>query len=429
MNILRLFPEQGGEPSNISLDRAVVGRDPACDLHLRDASVSRRHAEIRRNDDEWMVIDLKSANGVLIDGERTSHGVLLPGQTLQFGNVRFRVEIDHGDDGSTLILGRSPLAVKPTASPGPSTGGRLPVAPVARERSNVLLTWILMLGGLMVMAFGLLGVSYYRLSRRAPQVSAPSTPPAPRLSPSAPQPTPIPAASVPEARPTPAPARGTLLISADPGVEVFIDGARSAAIPADGLRRVPVSPGEHIVSFHAGGTRQDQVVRVNAFEQTVVRYSGTLAAASITPSPLPTAPPLPALSTPVPAAAPAVPTRPATTPVATVPAAVTRATPSTPVTPAQEDEGLARGAAADAAGDFYRAVLILKDVAKRLEANPQRRNELARTHAYLAWAYLGLNRPDDARAAADNALKADPSLAVGPDAFPAPVVALFKRTR
>lgn len=100
-----------------------------------------------------------------------------------------------------------------------------------------------------------------------------------------------------------------------------------------------------------------------------------------------------------------------------------------PVPQAPQDEGVSRGAAANARGDFYRAVLILKDVTRQLEKSPQGKKELARAHAHLAWAYQGLNRPDDAQAAVDSALRADPAIVFALEAFPAQVVSLFKRAR
>ena len=84
---------------------------------------------------------------------------------------------------------------------------------------------------------------------------------------------------------------------------------------------------------------------------------------------------------------------------------------------------------ATARGDFFRALLVLKDAVQRLEKDPQASRELARAHAYLAWAYDGLNRPEDAKAAVERALKADPRIIVSPDVFPARIVSLFKRNR
>lgn len=84
---------------------------------------------------------------------------------------------------------------------------------------------------------------------------------------------------------------------------------------------------------------------------------------------------------------------------------------------------------ATARGDFYRAVAVLKDVVRRLEKDPQARKELGRSHAYLAWAYNALNRREEAQAAVERALRADPGIVVGSDTFPAAIVSLFKTTR
>src|ERR1044071_921993 len=52
------------------LDRrhAVVGRDPDCDVVGDDASMSRRHAEVRFDGEAWRAVDLGSRNGTFLDG-------------------------------------------------------------------------------------------------------------------------------------------------------------------------------------------------------------------------------------------------------------------------------------------------------------------------------------------------------------------------
>ena len=72
---------------------------------------------------------------------------------------------------------------------------------------------------------------------------------------------------------------------------------------------------------------------------------------------------------------------------------------------------------------------MLKDVVKRLEKNPKARRELALADAHLAWTYHGLGRPEEARAAAERALKANPDVLAGLENFPVEVVGLFKRRR
>lgn len=69
--------------------RATVGRDAACDVVLDDDSVSRKHAELFRDDrGQYRIKDLDSANGTFIDGEKVSAATLLPdGARIRFGDV------------------------------------------------------------------------------------------------------------------------------------------------------------------------------------------------------------------------------------------------------------------------------------------------------------------------------------------------------
>lgn len=71
----------------ISITRApiTIGRMSNNDVVLSDPNVSRRHAEIRRNGDEWVLIDLGSTNGVLVNGKVSKEHVLHDGDKLSFG--------------------------------------------------------------------------------------------------------------------------------------------------------------------------------------------------------------------------------------------------------------------------------------------------------------------------------------------------------
>lgn len=70
--------------------RAVVGRGADCDVVLDDDSVSRRHAELARDDrGVYLLRDLESANGTFIDGKPIgTKPVLVPDQSkVRFGDV------------------------------------------------------------------------------------------------------------------------------------------------------------------------------------------------------------------------------------------------------------------------------------------------------------------------------------------------------
>lgn len=72
---------------------SVVGRDPASILVVADQSVSRKHAQFRREDVSVFLVDLGSTNGTFVNGRKVDEEVeLKPGDTVQFGSVRIRFE-------------------------------------------------------------------------------------------------------------------------------------------------------------------------------------------------------------------------------------------------------------------------------------------------------------------------------------------------
>jgi len=76
----------------ISGDPFVIGRSRECDLVLDDPNVSRRHAELRREDGGWAVVDLGSTNGIKLNGKRSRGGRLNPGDEITLGISRLTFE-------------------------------------------------------------------------------------------------------------------------------------------------------------------------------------------------------------------------------------------------------------------------------------------------------------------------------------------------
>jgi pSer/pThr/pTyr-binding forkhead associated (FHA) protein len=87
-----LAVEDAGETVLLPLENDVVrvGRSPACDIVLDDASVSRRHALLARRGETTFVLDDRSLNGVRVNGERVSEAALHDGDALVLGNVAIR---------------------------------------------------------------------------------------------------------------------------------------------------------------------------------------------------------------------------------------------------------------------------------------------------------------------------------------------------
>jgi len=79
-------PDQG---RRFELEQPVIsiGRDRSNDLQLHDTEVSRRHGELRLEDDEFALIDLESANGSYVNGERIEQQALGSGDRLTLGRT------------------------------------------------------------------------------------------------------------------------------------------------------------------------------------------------------------------------------------------------------------------------------------------------------------------------------------------------------
>ncbi|MEE1825536.1 DUF1707 and FHA domain-containing protein [Streptomyces sp. BE20] len=77
---------------HVGARKLTIGRIPGSGLRLNDASVSRHHAELRREGEDWVLYDLGSTNGTHVNGYRIAGGVRVrPGDQVRFGNLEFRL--------------------------------------------------------------------------------------------------------------------------------------------------------------------------------------------------------------------------------------------------------------------------------------------------------------------------------------------------
>src|SRR3954453_15668976 len=84
--------EDAGEVVLMPLGAEVVrvGRSPANDIVLDDASVSRRHALLTVRGDKTVILDDRSLNGIQVNGARVSEAPLQDGDTVLLGHVTLR---------------------------------------------------------------------------------------------------------------------------------------------------------------------------------------------------------------------------------------------------------------------------------------------------------------------------------------------------
>ncbi|MGH2820094.1 MAG: FHA domain-containing protein, partial [Actinomycetota bacterium] len=72
----------------LDADAVRVGRHPDSDIFLDDITVSRRHAEIRREHNGFSLHDIGSLNGTYVNRERVEGGDLRSGDEIQIGKFK-----------------------------------------------------------------------------------------------------------------------------------------------------------------------------------------------------------------------------------------------------------------------------------------------------------------------------------------------------
>ncbi len=73
-------------------DELLIGRDEGCDVVLSDLCVSRRHARLRFRDGRWILQDLDSTNGTLVNGVRVGRCQLRAGDVLAVGDEQLAID-------------------------------------------------------------------------------------------------------------------------------------------------------------------------------------------------------------------------------------------------------------------------------------------------------------------------------------------------
>jgi pSer/pThr/pTyr-binding forkhead associated (FHA) protein len=78
-----------------------IGRADYCDIVLPDDSVSSQHAKLTRREGVWVLTDLGSTNGTLVDGEPVHGDIpIAPGAFVRFGDVQ--LVFDPTDDEADI---------------------------------------------------------------------------------------------------------------------------------------------------------------------------------------------------------------------------------------------------------------------------------------------------------------------------------------
>ena len=142
-----------GKVFAVNQAETIIGRDPAADISLDDARISRHHARLVKKGNQLLIEDLNSFNGTLVNNQPvTGQFLVTPYDVITVGPFIFNVE---GPIGSPPEEPRQaiPIAVMPPPSPPAAAKRRPKVGLVVLGVLALALITIVFLGGLAVIWF------------------------------------------------------------------------------------------------------------------------------------------------------------------------------------------------------------------------------------------------------------------------------------
>ena len=114
-----------------------LGRDPACELQLAHPSVSRRHAAIELSGDRWLLSDLGSRHGTLLNGNRIGTddvAELSHGDSVAIPPLVFRVDLGEGALAEVVTT-----SFEETSNPAVETVSAQELGSLAARRLDLLM--------------------------------------------------------------------------------------------------------------------------------------------------------------------------------------------------------------------------------------------------------------------------------------------------
>jgi len=96
-------PERTWEVPLDDLDLVTIGRTDENRVALEQTKVSRRHAEVVRKGDSFILRDLGSTNGTWMQGERVGEAILQDGDVFRIGDAQFVFKAAFGMEALTVL--------------------------------------------------------------------------------------------------------------------------------------------------------------------------------------------------------------------------------------------------------------------------------------------------------------------------------------
>lgn len=95
-----LIPQGGGDPIPLIKKQLLIGRRESCDVILRFANVSAHHCQLFINGGYWYIRDMKSRNGVKVNGIKVQEKRIDPGDELAIAKHKYELLYSPADLGA-----------------------------------------------------------------------------------------------------------------------------------------------------------------------------------------------------------------------------------------------------------------------------------------------------------------------------------------
>lgn len=86
--VVRCGGGRAGEYYALGAERVTLGRHPEAHIFLDDVTVSRHHAVVEREGDQYVISDEGSLNGTYVNRRRAERAVLADGDEIQIGKYK-----------------------------------------------------------------------------------------------------------------------------------------------------------------------------------------------------------------------------------------------------------------------------------------------------------------------------------------------------
>ncbi|MBF4562752.1 FHA domain-containing protein [Microbacterium sp. VKM Ac-2870] len=137
-----------GAGTTVPLERSVViiGRDAACDIVLDDPLVSKRHARLEVGQGRAELVDLNSANGILVDGAPVTYLAAADGEIdAVLGDTRLRITAAAGDATAAPSTWRQVPFVRSPRVEARYLGEELPGTDLPAPPAPQMFPWLAMI--------------------------------------------------------------------------------------------------------------------------------------------------------------------------------------------------------------------------------------------------------------------------------------------